>query len=67
MSSLGQGALIDTEACVDATLKGLDDGEFITAPSVHDEILAQKYVEASETLPAATQQPQPALRYAARS
>jgi short-subunit dehydrogenase len=67
MSSLGEGALMDTEACVDAALKGLDDGEFITAPSVHDETLVEKYVEASEALFAATQQPQPAPRYTSRS
>jgi len=67
MSSLGEGALMDTEACVDAALKGLDDGEFITAPSVHDETLVHKYVEASETLLAASQQPQPAPRYTSRS
>ena len=54
---------MDTEACVEAAMKGLDDGEFITAPSVHDETLVQKYVEASDTLFAASQQPQPALRY----
>jgi len=67
MSSLGEGALMDTEACVDAALKGLDDREFITAPSVHDEALVQKYVEASEALFAAAQQPQPAPRYTSRS
>ena len=67
MSSLGEGALMDTEACVDAALKGLDDGEFVTAPSVHDEALVQKYVEASEALFAAAQQPQPAPRYTSRS
>jgi hypothetical protein len=57
MSSLGEGALMDTEACVDAALKGLDDGEFFTAPSAHDETLVQKYVDASETLLAASQHP----------
>ena len=67
MSRLGEGALMDTEACVDAALKGLDDGEFITAPSVHDETLVQKFVEASETLLAASQQPLPAPRYTSRS
>lgn len=67
MSSLGEGALMDTEALVDAALKGLDDGEFITAPSVHDETLVQKYVEASQTLLAATQQSQPAPRYISRT
>ncbi len=67
MSSLGEGALMDTEACVDAALKGLDDGEFITAPSMHDEDLVQKYVERSEALLAASQHSQPAPRYLSRS
>ncbi len=66
MSSLGEGALMNTESCVDAALKGLDDGEFITAPSVHDENLVQKYLEASEALFTASQQPQPAPRYISR-
>ena len=66
MSSLGEGALMDTEACVDSALKGLDDGEFITTPSVHDETLVPKFEEASTTLLAASQQSQPAPRYASR-
>jgi len=66
MSSLGEGVLMDTEACVDAALRGLDDGEFITAPSVHDESLIRNFEEASTTLLAATQQSQPAPRYSPR-
>lgn len=66
MSSLGEGVLMDTDACVDAALKGLDDGEFITAPSVHDETLVRDYEDASTKLLAATQQSQPAPRYARR-
>ena len=67
MSSLGEGVLMDTEACVDAALKGLDDGEFITAPSVHDDTLIAKFEEASTTLLAATQLSQPAPRYTSGS
>lgn len=67
MASLGEGVLMDTEACVDAALKGLDDGEFITAPSVHDDSLVRNYEKASMTLLAATQQSQPAPRYTFRS
>ena len=63
VSSLGEGVLMDTEACVDAALKGLDDGEFITAPSVHDDALVSNFEEASMTLLAATQQSEPAPRY----
>lgn len=66
MSSLGEGVLMDTEACVDAALKGLDEGEFITAPSVHDDTLVRNYEEAATKLLAATQQSQPAPRYALR-
>ncbi len=67
VSSLGEGVLMNTEACVDAALKGLDDGEFITAPSVHDDTLVRNYEEASLTLLAATQQSQPAPRYTSHS
>ena len=55
--------LMNTEACVDAALKGLDAGEFITAPSVHDGALVLKFEEASMTLLAATQTAEPAPRY----
>ena len=66
MSSLGDGVLMDTDACVDAALKGLDDGEFITAPSVHDDTLIRNFEEASTALLAATQNDQPAPRYSSR-
>jgi uncharacterized protein len=62
ISRLGEGVLMETEACVDAVLKGLDDGEFITAPSGHDETLVRDYEDASSKLLAATQQSQPAAR-----
>ena len=67
MNSLGEDVLMDTEACVDAALTGLDNGEFITAPSVHDEGLVRAFEEASTALLAATQQSQPAPRYLAGS
>ena len=63
VSSLGEGVLMDTEACVDAALKGLDDGEFITAPSVQDATLIANFEDASTTLLAATQHAEPASRY----
>lgn len=65
-SSLGD-TVMDTEACVDAALRGLDNGEFITAPSVHDEALVRNFEEASSALLAASQQGQPAPRYTSRS
>ena len=58
-----EAVLMNTEACVDAALKGLDAGEFITAPSVHDGALVSKFEEASKTLLAATQTAEPAPRY----
>ena len=67
MSSLGEGALMNTEVCVDAALRGLDHGEFITTPSVHDETLVQTYLEASEKLLASSQTPEPAPRYSAHN
>ncbi len=67
VSSLGEGVLMDTEACVDAALRGLDLGEFITAPSVHDGSLVTRFEEASVALLAATQTSIPAPRYTARS
>ena len=47
--------LMDTEACVDAALAGLDAGEFIAAASVHNGNLVAKFEEASTTLLAASQ------------
>jgi hypothetical protein len=64
MSILGENVIMDTDACVDAALKGLDDGDFITAPSVHDETLVRNFEEASTALLAATQNAQPAAGYA---
>lgn len=62
-SSLGPGIVMATEDCVDAALTGLDNGEFITAPSVHDDILVQEFEKASAALLAATEHDQPAPRY----
>jgi short-subunit dehydrogenase len=58
--------LMTTEDCVDAALKGLDNGEFNTAPSLHDESLLQQFEEASMKLLMATQTGQPAPRYTQR-
>jgi len=66
MSSLGPGVVMTTEDCVDAALTGLDNGEFITAPSVHDNSLVQEFEKTSSALLAATQNDQPAPRYGIR-
>lgn len=58
-----EAVLMDTEACVDASLKGLDMGEFITAPSVHDDSLIFEFEQASSRLLAATETAHPAPRY----
>ncbi|MGI4831795.1 MAG: SDR family NAD(P)-dependent oxidoreductase [Janthinobacterium lividum] len=62
-----EAVLMNTEACVDAALRGLDAGEFITAPSVHDGALVSAFEEASMTLLAATQTAEPAPRYTTAS
>lgn len=53
MSSLSEDVLMDTEACVDMALKGLDDGKLITTPSVHDESQVKRYADSNNdnTLP----------------
>ncbi|WP_287120967.1 hypothetical protein [Mesorhizobium sp.] len=50
---------------VDAALAGLDQGEAITLPSVHDRALWEIYDAARATLFAATQTGDPAPRYQA--
>lgn len=62
-SSLDPATLMSTEDCVDAALKGLDGGELITAPSLHDDTLLRNFVEASMKLLMATQTGQLAPRY----
>lgn len=62
-NSLGEGVLMTTENCVDAALKGLDAGEFITAPSVHDPALVKSFEDAATALLASTQTSVPAPRY----
>lgn len=66
ISNLGPGVVMTTEDCIDAALTGLDNGEFITAPSMHDERLVQEFEKASAALLAATQNDQPAPRYGIR-
>jgi short-subunit dehydrogenase len=58
--------LMTTEDCVDAALSGLDNGELITVPSLHDDELLRNYETPSQTLLQATQTSQPAPRYGVR-
>jgi short-subunit dehydrogenase len=63
VSDLDPATVMSTENCVDAALCGLDSGELITAPSVHDETLLRSFEAASLALLGATQNGQPAPRY----
>lgn len=67
LSSLPPEVVMTTEDCVDAALKGLDLGEPVSAPSVHDEALLRKYEEAAAALFLATQTGKPAPRYGVRA
>lgn len=55
--------MLPAEDMVDAALAGLDQGEAITLPSVHDRALWEIYDAARATLFAATQTGDPAPRY----
>jgi short-subunit dehydrogenase len=65
ISDLDPATVMSTEDCVDAAMSGLDSGELITAPSVHDETLLRTFETASLALLAATQNGEPAPRYRA--
>ncbi len=58
--------LMTTEDCVDAALSGLDRGELITAPPLHDEGLLLNLEAAAQARLQATQNSQPAPRYGVR-
>lgn len=63
LTDLDPATVMTTDHCVDAAMKGLDSGELITAPSVHDAALLETFVKASGDLLAATQTGTPAPRY----
>jgi len=67
LSDLDPATVMTTEDCVDAALSGLDSGELITAPPVHDENLLRTFEAASTALLEATQTGQPAPRYTTRA
>lgn len=63
LAALPEGIVMSTEDCVDAALRGLDQGESITAPSLHDESLLRDYEALSNTLLQGMFDGKPAARY----
>ena len=63
LSSLPPEVVMTTEDCVKASLRGLDLGEAMTLPSVHDVQLLANYEAAATNLLAASQTGKPAPRY----
>jgi short-subunit dehydrogenase len=68
LSDLEAGTVMTTEHCVDAALHGLDSGELITAPPLHDDAVLRRFEEASQALLQASMQTgEPAPRYGLRA
>lgn len=65
IAAFDQSAFMTAEQLVDAALLGLDRGEEVTLPSVHDAALWQSYDAARAALFAGTQNGSPASRYRA--
>lgn len=63
LEPLPQGIVMSTEDCVDAALTGLDQGELLTAPSLHDETLLLDHVALAGRLMQSMFDAQPAARY----
>ncbi|QND52177.1 SDR family oxidoreductase [Phyllobacterium sp. 628] len=63
LDRLDPTTVMDPEACVDAALAGLDQGELITLPSLEDIELFNEYDAARLKLLSATQRSAPATRY----
>lgn len=64
LSELDPATVMTTDHLVDAALRGLDDGELITAPPLHDESVLRNFEAAADALLAATQiTGKPAPRY----
>lgn len=64
LEPLPESMVMTTEDCVDAALSGLDQGETITAPSLHDTSVLSDYVAVSGKLLQAMFDAKPAKRYA---
>lgn len=65
LEPLPESIVMTTEDCVDAALSGLDQGETITAPSLHDVSLLTDYVALSGKLLQSVFDAKPAERYRA--
>lgn len=63
LEPLPDSIVMTTEDCVDAALSGLDQGERITAPSLHDASLLAAYEIAGTSLLQAVFDSRPAARY----
>lgn len=63
ITAFDQSVFMTAEQLVDAALVGLDRGEEVTLPSVHDTVLWQAYDDARAQLFAGTQNGSPASRY----
>ena len=68
LSSLDPATVMSTEDCVDAALRGLDNGELITSPSLQNDELLRNFEAASlAVLQDAGTNGQPAPRYGLRN
>ena len=65
--TLPASAIMEAGDLVDAALVGLDQGELVTVPAVHDAALYEAYEEAAQKVFGASLNAQPAPRYAARA
>ncbi len=63
LEPLPDSIVMTTEDCVDAALSGLDQGERVTAPSLHDASLLGAYEMAGSSLLQAVFDARPAARY----
>jgi uncharacterized protein len=63
LSSVDPEQVMSTEHCVDAALAGLDAGEAMTLPSLHDITVLEDYEAAAAKLLDVSQVRQPAARY----
>lgn len=63
LDPLPESIIMTTEDCVDAALAGLDQGERVTAPSLHNEQALREYETMSGTLLQAMFDGKPAARY----
>lgn len=63
LESLPSDIVMTTEDCVDAALAGLDQGELMTPPSLHDESFLRDYEAAAGKLLEAMFAGKPAARY----